>query len=335
MTREEWLVSADPAAMLREVFRLRGSLPDSSGRPGHAGLSDRKLRLFAAGCYCLTPGFGEAGEGSQLRWCVLAAEALADGGPLPLWRGDSVDSGADAARIGAEILCHCVREDAAEAARLSAASPLEGRFHPGLKAAQAALLRDIAGDPFDPVTLPFRCDCGIPCGPPKKRYRCVRCGKEAAGSCPWLTDTVLSLAKAAYEERLPDGTLDPARLLVLHDALLDAGCPADCHDAEPVRVQISPKPPTGWQVLISGRRLMPGSPRRVATFRRRDAAFEAAANLYGVKDWRKSQRGGGTGSGHEKVSLPHPLLAHLRGPGPHVRGCWAVDLILGKEQAGA
>ena len=25
------------------------------------------------------------------------------------------------------------------------------------------------------------------------------------------------------------------------------------------------------------------------------------------------------------------LLAHLRGPGPHVRGCWAVDLLLGKQ----
>jgi hypothetical protein len=25
------------------------------------------------------------------------------------------------------------------------------------------------------------------------------------------------------------------------------------------------------------------------------------------------------------------LLAHLRGPGPHVRGCWAVDLVLGKS----
>lgn len=24
------------------------------------------------------------------------------------------------------------------------------------------------------------------------------------------------------------------------------------------------------------------------------------------------------------------LLAHLRGPGPHVRGCWAVDCLLGK-----
>jgi hypothetical protein len=25
------------------------------------------------------------------------------------------------------------------------------------------------------------------------------------------------------------------------------------------------------------------------------------------------------------------LLSHLRGPGPHVRGCWAVDLVLGKS----
>jgi hypothetical protein len=25
------------------------------------------------------------------------------------------------------------------------------------------------------------------------------------------------------------------------------------------------------------------------------------------------------------------LLGHLRGPGPHVRGCWPVDLILGKS----
>src|SRR5262249_37713894 len=25
------------------------------------------------------------------------------------------------------------------------------------------------------------------------------------------------------------------------------------------------------------------------------------------------------------------LLSHLRSPGPHVRGCWAVDLLIGKE----
>lgn len=32
----------------------------------------------------------------------------------------------------------------------------------------------------------------------------------------------------------------------------------------------------------------------------------------------------------ESTIVPHPLLAHLRGPGPHVRGCWALDLVLGK-----
>jgi hypothetical protein len=25
------------------------------------------------------------------------------------------------------------------------------------------------------------------------------------------------------------------------------------------------------------------------------------------------------------------FLSHCRGPGPHVRGCWVVDLVLGKE----
>jgi hypothetical protein len=27
----------------------------------------------------------------------------------------------------------------------------------------------------------------------------------------------------------------------------------------------------------------------------------------------------------------HDILGHLRGPGPHVRGCWVVDLLLGKS----
>jgi hypothetical protein len=70
----------------------------------------------------------------------------------------------------------------------------------------------------------------------------------------WNDGTVRRIAEGIYEDRrMPEGTLDNARLAILADALLDAGC--------------------------------------------NDEA----------------------------------LLAHCRSEGPHVRGCWAVDLILGKE----
>jgi hypothetical protein len=36
----------------------------------------------------------------------------------------------------------------------------------------------------------------------------------------------------------------------------------------------------------------------------------------------------------EEIGCDSPdLLAHLRGPGPHVVGCWAVDAILNKGGA--
>jgi hypothetical protein len=69
----------------------------------------------------------------------------------------------------------------------------------------------------------------------------------------WNDGTVRRLAEGIYQERrMPEGTLDSARLSILADALLDAGC----DDEE--------------------------------------------------------------------------LIQHCRSAGPHVRGCWAVDLILGK-----
>jgi hypothetical protein len=70
----------------------------------------------------------------------------------------------------------------------------------------------------------------------------------------WRTQTVLALAQAASEVRvLPEGLLDTARLVILADALEEAGC--DNSD----------------------------------------------------------------------------LLLHLRSPGQHVRGCWGLDLILGRD----
>jgi hypothetical protein len=97
------------------------------------------------------------------------------------------------------------------------------------RSAQCRLLHDIVGNPFRPAAA--------------LDPACVA----------WRGEVVRELAWAAYDERLPEGTLEPARLVLLADALEDAGC----IDAE--------------------------------------------------------------------------LLGHLRGPGPHVRGCWAVDLVLWKS----
>jgi hypothetical protein len=92
-------------------------------------------------------------------------------------------------------------------------------------AVQAALLRDVIGSPF----------------------------RAIAFDPAWRTPTVLTLARASYDNRLlPSGLLEPDRLAVLADALEESGC---------------------------------------------------------------------TDAG---------ILGHLRSPGPHVRGCAIVDLILGK-----
>jgi len=62
---------------------------------------------------------------------------------------------------------------------------------------QAALMRDIVGNPYHPVDF----------------------------DPVWRTQTVVALATAAYEERiLPSGELDSQRLAILADALEDAGC---------------------------------------------------------------------------------------------------------------
>jgi len=48
--------------------------------------------------------------------------------------------------------------------------------------------------------------------------------RAVAFESAWRTPLVMTIATACYEERLDNGVLDPARLLVLSDALEDAGC---------------------------------------------------------------------------------------------------------------
>jgi hypothetical protein len=230
MTEREWLACAN----------LTGMLESLDGET----TSHRKLRLFAVAC-CGRIEHLLPDEAS--RQAVLMAEAYADGvvprrdlrsarkaAEQARFESRSIRLAAQKARSAArgvaeDDIWKAAHQAASRSAEAIAYSDPEGAISgASIQAAYnslAPLLREVFGNPFRPVSL----------------------------DPAWRTPDVLALAQAAYDNRtLPAGTLEPARLALLADALEDAGCTS----AE--------------------------------------------------------------------------ILGHLRSEGPHVRGCWAVDLALGK-----
>jgi hypothetical protein len=195
--------------------------------------SDRKLRLFTAACCRRACRLLDADGWAVIAMSERFADSLASEAELKaaIW----------ASRGSLDIATRTAVDDAAVGAWRPATALLaalggqpSGCGSPTVareQAAQADLLRCVLG------SLPFRLPRLDPC---------------------WRTPPVVSLAQAAYEERVtPDPSrpnwliLDRARLLVLADALEETG-------------------------------------------------------------------------GEEPE-----LLTHLRLPGEHIRGCWALDLLLG------
>jgi hypothetical protein len=224
MTEQEWLECTDPQKMLWLV---------------RCKASGRKLRLFACACRrCIWHLLTDEPSRQE----VEVAERFADGEATRA-ELDAARGAANAARGAAEHapcvsdrdpvnamwVAGEVADAAAEAAGDAAGDAAEAAAYAAEDAAwkaQCDLLRELFGNPFRPVSL----------------------------APSWMTPAVLTLAQAAYDNRLlPSGQLDNTSLAVLADALEEAGC--DNADT----------------------------------------------------------------------------LAHLRGPGPHVRGCWPVDLLLAKE----
>jgi len=295
MTESEYLASDDPAAMLRLVTE----------NPDHQEIyccrSDRKLRLFAVAV--------SRRLGMHTNQRLSAVEAWADGGPVP----------------EQDVFSYEARSAAVAAARVAddayALSYTEGLNRGSVRMARAmkaALLREIVGNPFRPVTLPPNPDCSacrgsgtflVGSGEDAERMRC-RC-------CPWLTSTVLSLAQTAYDHRdNSTGQLDSVRLAILADALEEAGCPVG--DDPPKTLHKCPHC---------------GSPGRYCSICYGTSTVLAACGtcLDKKRIWTGMDGMKWYPCGVCPKPTPHPILAHLRGPGPHARGCHVIDLLTGRE----
>ena len=303
MTESEWLTCEDPVAMLRYLTDRPQQVASGHRRnPHHPG--DRKLRLFACACCRYEWGLMKP----VCRTAIATAEELADGNTTqgamydasesvrnllnseyePTITGDRNRYLALAAFL---VASQTHRQNVAECAQTSLGYLC--RAFPEAHSRFAPLLRDIIGNPFRPVESPRSKACQCSNGwrdelGYSRQDVCPRCWGTRKFTAPWLTPTVLSLAQAAYEERQADGTIDPIRLMILADALEEAGC-----DDE---------------IILDHLRGLYGCDLCEGVM----VIYETEA----LTSRRQCPKCSGDGL------LPPP---------PHFRGCWAVDLVLGKE----
>ena len=199
MTEGEWLACSDPHLLLLQLSRTA---------------SDRKLRLFACAC-CRS--IWQLLDHENTRRAVEVAEQFADRLVRDRARADARNAPGvwavanyAAARNGGLVTSAA---SCAWHARIHVGNHCSDSRPPGTdlnvgiqahfagmeeeQQRQVALLRDVFGNPFRPVSV----------------------------DPAWRTPTVLSLAQAGYDEReLPSGALSSVRLNVLADALEESGC---------------------------------------------------------------------------------------------------------------
>jgi hypothetical protein len=232
MSEAEWLACTDPERLF--MFLLGRIPPDGLGlRHGGVaarmmpGVTERKLRLYAcAGCRRLWPLLKD--ERSQR--AVETAELLADGAVDESMRKKDQWEAEDAVEI--------LHRESIFSADISSLSGLV-MSRPRLLAASAALLalRDTHESVRTAIgaVLAVGADWGDQSGAkelfgPEVRLALLRdiFGNpmgQAVLEPEWLTATVKGIAASAYHERTdPAGILEHDRLLILADALEDAGC---------------------------------------------------------------------------------------------------------------
>lgn len=273
MTEAEWLASKNPASMLIHLGMGVPPVVSAFHLNSSQNVSERQLRAWVEACRL-------SENRSDREW----GNYDLDGGNLE-W----------ALRVWGE----CNQS-------VRPVNPLPAR---------AAILRDIVGNPFRLIEIETNTRC-VRCGSKylKAEYTiCLDCGGYGGEVGPsWLTPTVLSLAKAAYDNR------DFSILPVLADALEDAGC----QQAElllHLRTEEDIPCSRCFGYKDDPESLMPGEP---GYHPERDPA--SGRHEGGWTNCKTCNSGG-----NKHAVRPGTVRVPLQGP--HVRGCWAIDLILGKD----
>lgn len=200
MNESTWFASKNIVPMFNYLDNTNNTCVDK----------ERKYRLFAIAC-CRKVQHLIVNQ--EIRDCLDEAENVVENGDYPTWRGEILKTKALFARgqikdMGywhvayASTLCLDQYFDPTEIAyNVSTKSGSDINKH---REEQANLLRDIIGNPF-------------------KKFH--RFSKDGLDSKDFMTPDVISLKNSAYFERNCDFTLDSEKLLLLADALEEAGLP--------------------------------------------------------------------------------------------------------------
>ncbi len=314
MTEKEWLESKDAEALFEYFTR--------NGRRA----SDRKLRLFT----CAVARLVHAPLHPERRAVIEVAEAVSDdmsGG----WYKRLTTARESISAVQGWIWCAACSD---VAGGLRQTFYYERTYRNTARRAPE-IFRDIMGNPFQPVDISETCPacggCGQegPCGLTDYYRACHRCPPLGSGEYrsvgrvkpTWITPAALSLAQAAYEER-------PGRV---------------CEKCDGDTV-IQMRQPPGWITVECQECRATGRIQDAALCNDRlsilaDALEEAGCPTEETttEEYESYATCGGQGTEDlpptklkRDVKRPYPLLAHLRSPGPHYRGCWALDLVLGR-----
>lgn len=309
MTEHEWLTSTNPWDMF-EAFSYY--------------FTSRKARLFACACARNRSAWGVQTHYASSPY-INVAELVADGARsvlLPMSDDDPLS------------LKALLYDDIAPARHWCSfgtnISKETLKYH-------CDVMRCLLGNPHCSISVSRMSTWCPDCGDTPDPW-CDDCSGEGTIGIPTncITAEVVALAQAAYNERprrvcgdckfdakcvqcngagyTVDGTLDQARVSILADALEEAGCPITCL-ASCDRC---------WDY-----RHDPENPWGFGHHPERDPASGRDEG-----GWTNCKTCNSGSSKHVRpgfVRIENPILTHLRGPGPHWRGCYVLDEILGRK----